>query len=193
MYAWRCVPTTMAREASSPSMPCCADSRASGFTYWPSLAQAPCWQTESSPCHHRDHSHRRTRKHQSQPASHPHHPGHHHHHLLRAAVWHREYWQIVWRIYAAMVPAAGRGGSFQHHVLPIDTEGFQPHYAAMLLAKSPEWFLILGAVFLCTTGAEALFRPGTLRQKEHRHQLGLRKDHAHSQLSGTGSMGAESC
>lgn len=34
---------------SSPSMPCCADSRASGFTYWPSLAQAPCWQTESSP------------------------------------------------------------------------------------------------------------------------------------------------
>lgn len=46
--------------------------------------------------------------------------------LLRAAVWHREYWQIVWRIYAAMVPAAGRGGNFQHHVLPIDTEGFQP-------------------------------------------------------------------
>lgn len=68
----------------------------------------------------------RTRKHQSQPASYPHHPCHHHHHLLRAAVWHREYWQIVWRIYAAMVPAAGRGGSFQHHVLPIDTEGFQP-------------------------------------------------------------------
>ena len=64
--------------------------------------------------------------HQSQPASYPHHPCHHHHHLLRAAVWHREYWQIVWRIYAAMVPAAGRGGSFQHHVLPIDTEGFQP-------------------------------------------------------------------
>ena len=26
-----------------------------------------------------------------------------HHHLLRAAVWHREYRQIVWRIYAAMV------------------------------------------------------------------------------------------
>lgn len=49
-----------------------------------------------------------------------------HHHLLRAAVWHREYWQIIWRIYAAMVPAAGRGGSFQHHVLPMDTEGFQP-------------------------------------------------------------------
>ena len=79
-----------------------------------------------TPCHHRDHSHRRTRKHQSQPASYPHHPCHHHHHLLRAAVWHREYWQIIWRIYAAMVPAAGRGGSFQHHVLPMDTEGFQP-------------------------------------------------------------------
>ena len=24
MYAWRCVPTTMAKEASSPSTPCCA-------------------------------------------------------------------------------------------------------------------------------------------------------------------------
>ena len=86
----------------------------------------PAGRRNHHPCHHRDHSHRRTRKHQSQPASYPHHPGHHHHHLLRAAVWHREYRQIIWRIYAAMVPAAGRDGSFQHHVLPIDTEGFQP-------------------------------------------------------------------
>lgn len=34
---------------------------------------------------------------------------------------------------------------------------FNPWYAVRLLAGNPEWFLILGAVFLCTTGAEALY------------------------------------
>lgn len=34
---------------------------------------------------------------------------------------------------------------------------FNPWYAAQLLATSSEWFLVLGAVFLCTTGAEALY------------------------------------
>lgn len=34
---------------------------------------------------------------------------------------------------------------------------FNPYYAIKLLLQSPEWFLILGAVFLCTTGAEALY------------------------------------
>lgn len=34
---------------------------------------------------------------------------------------------------------------------------FNPYYAVKLLLQSPEWFLILGAVFLCTTGAEALY------------------------------------
>ncbi len=34
---------------------------------------------------------------------------------------------------------------------------FNPLYAVRLLLNSPEWFLILGAVFLCTTGAEALY------------------------------------
>ena len=40
---------------------------------------------------------------------------------------------------------------------PLILKAFNPYYAAILLAKSPEWFLILGAVFLCTTGAEALY------------------------------------
>ena len=40
---------------------------------------------------------------------------------------------------------------------PLILKAFNPYYAAMLLARSPEWFLILGAVFLCTTGAEALY------------------------------------
>lgn len=40
--------------------------------------------------------------------------------------------------------------------LPI-LKAFNPYYAYQLLANYPNWFLILGAVFLCTTGAEALY------------------------------------
>ena len=40
---------------------------------------------------------------------------------------------------------------------PLILKAFNPYYAALLLAKSPQWFLILGTVFLCTTGAEALY------------------------------------
>ena len=40
---------------------------------------------------------------------------------------------------------------------PYILKAFNPYYAIKLLASSPEWFLILGAVFLCTTGAEALY------------------------------------
>jgi KUP system potassium uptake protein len=40
--------------------------------------------------------------------------------------------------------------------LPI-LKAFNPYYAIALLSSNPDWFLILGAVFLCTTGAEALY------------------------------------
>ena len=40
---------------------------------------------------------------------------------------------------------------------PYIIKAFNPYYAIKLLASSSEWFLILGAVFLCTTGAEALY------------------------------------
>ena len=40
---------------------------------------------------------------------------------------------------------------------PYIIKAFNPYHAIKLLASSPEWFLILGAVFLCTTGAEALY------------------------------------
>ena len=40
---------------------------------------------------------------------------------------------------------------------PAVLGAFNPWYAVKLLCSSPEWFLILGAVFLCTTGAEALY------------------------------------
>lgn len=36
-------------------------------------------------------------------------------------------------------------------------KAFNPYYAVRLLIHCPDWFLILGAVFLCTTGAEALY------------------------------------
>ena len=51
----------------------------------------------------------------------------------------------------------GVTGAFSITSYPLILKAFNPYYAAMLLAKSPEWFLILGAVFLCTTGAEALY------------------------------------
>ena len=40
---------------------------------------------------------------------------------------------------------------------PQVLKAFNPYYAIQLLTESPVWFLILGAVFLCTTGAEALY------------------------------------
>lgn len=40
---------------------------------------------------------------------------------------------------------------------PLILKAFNPWYAVDLLIISPEWFLIMGAVFLCTTGAEALY------------------------------------
>ena len=36
-------------------------------------------------------------------------------------------------------------------------KAFNPYYAVSLLIDDPAWFLVLGAVFLCTTGAEALY------------------------------------
>lgn len=40
---------------------------------------------------------------------------------------------------------------------PQVLKAFNPYYAVRLLVESPSWFFILGAVFLCTTGAEALY------------------------------------
>lgn len=40
---------------------------------------------------------------------------------------------------------------------PAVFKAFNPAYAVRLLISYPGWFLILGAVFLCTTGAEALY------------------------------------
>ena len=41
--------------------------------------------------------------------------------------------------------------------LPVVLKAFNPYYAVNLLYQYPHGFLLLGAVFLCTTGAEALY------------------------------------
>lgn len=48
-------------------------------------------------------------------------------------------------------------GSMHITQCPFILKAFNPYYAVHLLANNPNWFLILGAVFLCTTGAEALY------------------------------------
>lgn len=46
-----------------------------------------------------------------------------------------------------------------HYIIqmPVVLKAFNPWYAFQLLAFHPHGFLLLGAVFLCTTGAEALY------------------------------------
>lgn len=48
-------------------------------------------------------------------------------------------------------------GVFAMTHYPAVAKAFNPWYAIRLLVSYPGWFLILGAVFLCTTGAEALY------------------------------------
>jgi KUP system potassium uptake protein len=40
---------------------------------------------------------------------------------------------------------------------PVILKAFNPWYAIQLLSKYPHGFILLGAIFLCTTGAEALY------------------------------------
>lgn len=51
----------------------------------------------------------------------------------------------------------GVAGGIAIALCPRILYAFNPWYAVKLLISSPSWFLILGAVFLCTTGAEALY------------------------------------
>lgn len=58
---------------------------------------------------------------------------------------------LVWFLLLGIV------GSIHIADSPGIWRAFNPWYAAKLMAEYPGWFLILGAVFLCTTGAEALY------------------------------------
>lgn len=48
-------------------------------------------------------------------------------------------------------------GLFNLYHFPLILKAFNPLYAIHLLINAPDTFVILGAVFLCTTGAEALY------------------------------------
>lgn len=58
---------------------------------------------------------------------------------------------LVWFLMLGILGCCNIGAS--HEIW----RAFNPLYAVRLLVDYPGWFLILGAVFLCTTGAEALY------------------------------------
>lgn len=58
---------------------------------------------------------------------------------------------LVWFLMLAIV------GSINIGLNPQVLKAINPYYAVMLLTKYPGGFWLLGAVFLCTTGAEALY------------------------------------
>jgi KUP system potassium uptake protein len=60
---------------------------------------------------------------------------------------------IMW-LWFTMIAVLG----FAHIMeLPVILKAINPYYAYHILTTNPEAFLIIGAVFLCTTGAEALY------------------------------------
>lgn len=58
---------------------------------------------------------------------------------------------MIWFVMLALL------GFVQLVQLPVVLKAFNPWYAIHLLYHYPHGFLLLGAVFLCTTGAEALY------------------------------------
>lgn len=60
-------------------------------------------------------------------------------------------YMLCWFLMLGIVGASGIGRC------PSILRAFNPWYAVRLLTEYPGWFLVLGAVFLCTTGAEALY------------------------------------
>jgi KUP system potassium uptake protein len=70
-------------------------------------------------------------------------------------------------------------------------KALSPHYAIELLALYPGGFWLLGSVFLCTTGAEALYSDlGTLRPWKHPYILDIRKNLPYFKLPGPGRLSA---
>ena len=57
-------------------------------------------------------------------------------------------------LWFSMIGILGLLAYFQY---PLIIKAFNPIYAVKVLIEAPDAFIILGAVFLCTTGAEALY------------------------------------
>lgn len=69
----------------------------------------------------------------------------------------QKYRTVIWHIYATLVPASWNRRSYQSDFLSSSIQGIQSLLCHTVISGIPHWFLILGAVFLCTTGAEALY------------------------------------
>ena len=148
----------MAKEASSPSTLFCAASKVNGFTYWPSLVPAHYWLTESSPP-----AITVTTAIEGLESISPHLPVIPITLAIITIIFFVQrfgtesigksfgVFMLLWFLLLGIV------GIISITSYPLILKAFNPYYAALLLAKSPQWFLILGAVFLCTTGAEALY------------------------------------
>ena len=68
-------------------------------------------------------------------------------------------------------------------------KAFNPYYAINLLTRYPHGFWLLGAVFLCTTGAEALYSDlGHCGKRQYQSFMGICKKLPNHKLSGPGSM-----
>ena len=69
--------------------------------------------------------------------------------------------EIIGKLYGPVMllwfVVLGVFGAFAMVQYPAVFKAFNPYYAIHLLATSPKALLIMGAVFLCTTGAEALY------------------------------------
>ena len=79
--------------------------------------------------------------------------------LFFAAIWHRFYRKNVWPDHVYMVYHAGRSGCLFIYLMILI---FSKHSARIMLFNFLQYlsgkdFGYLGAVFLCTTGAEALY------------------------------------
>lgn len=61
---------------------------------------------------------------------------------------------VVMVLWFTMLFVIGFSQIIQH---PVVLKAFNPYYAYRLLSEYPQGFWLLGAVFLCTTGAEALY------------------------------------
>ncbi len=70
-------------------------------------------------------------------------------------------------------------------------KALNPVYAIELLTMYPKGFWLLGAVFLCTTGAEALYSDlGHCGKSNIRNFLDICENLSHPELSGTGRLAA---
>ena len=80
-------------------------------------------------------------------------------------------------------------GFSQIIVHPEILHALSPVYAVRFLTEYPGGFILLGAVFLCTTGAEALYSDlGHCGRNQYPCFMDICKDNTYSQLFRSGSM-----